>query len=223
MMRPSVKSRIEDRNKIKSVHLAKDLSAQIEDLNHQRFQLEADRNFTRKREWSKSSEAAVVRRKLEALNLEIERKQVNELKQQHKLETDKLQEDFDRDLLQYKEFWAARIEKFESNCKQVKEELFARHDEEREEYEKNIKMNLFGHPRMTPEVLNTEYQISKLVKEQRYEEAERLQKKSKQMVGAPADPRKGKYCQTLSYLLSGRSTTLWIDSKRSSTSRRRLS
>lgn len=48
MMRPSVKSRIDERNKIKAVHVGKDLSGQIEDLNLQRFTLEAERNFTRK-------------------------------------------------------------------------------------------------------------------------------------------------------------------------------
>lgn len=71
---------------------------------------------------------------------------------------------------------------FEGKSKEVQKELFERHAEDKENYEKHIRKNLFLQPRMTPEVLNAEYQIAALIKAQKYSDANRLQMKANKLV-----------------------------------------
>lgn len=93
-----------------------------------------------------------------------------------------LQEQFDSVVHDLNEFWRAKIENFEQNCRHVRDELSERHTDEKEKHKEFLKATLHVKPGMTPDVVNTEYQIQKLVKSQRYFEADRLLKKSESMV-----------------------------------------
>ena len=119
-----------------------------------------------------------MRQKLEGLSAEMHRKQLKEVRQKHREEKFALKEEFEEQLEEMKNFWKQKYEDYDAQSNRILEELNQRQLEERQEYEKNIRANLFVHPRMTPEMLNTEYQIQTLVKTQRYNEADRLQKKS---------------------------------------------
>ena len=124
-----------------------------------------------------------MRQKLEALSSEMHRRQMKELRQRHQDEKFALKEGFEEQFENMKQFWRQKFEVYEAQSKEILEELNSRQAEAREKYEKEIRATLFVHPRMTPEMLNTQYQIQTLVKTQRYDEADRLQKKSSILKG----------------------------------------
>lgn len=124
----------------------------------------------------------MVRLELEKQAAVVQKKMINELKSRHYLEKSNLEDQFENELGMYKQFWNTKVDDFERTCRGIKEELEARHMEDKEKHEENLKANLHVKPSMTSEVVNTEYQIDKLVKAQRYFEADRLMKKSEKIV-----------------------------------------
>lgn len=112
----------------------------------------------------------------------IQKKQIKEAQLRHKQELMVLQEQFENEVCMYKEFWDAKIATYDRNCNDIREELTLRHSLDKEKYKENLKANLYVKPGITPEVVNAEYQIQKLVKAQRYFEADRLLKKSENLV-----------------------------------------
>lgn len=126
--------------------------------------------------------AGKVRLELEKMASVIQKKQIKDTRQRHKQEVLHLQDQFDNEVHMFNEFWRAKIEHFEMTCRQIRDELSERHSEEKEKHKDFLKATLHVKPGMTPEVVNTEYQIQKLVKAQRYFEADRLLKKSESMV-----------------------------------------
>lgn len=126
--------------------------------------------------------AGNVRLELEKQAAIIHKKMIKEAKSRHLVEKSNLEDQFDNELMLYKQFWNTKVLDFERTCEGIREELDARHAEDKEKHEENLKANLHMKPSMTPEVVNTEYQINKLVKAQRYFEADRLMKKSEKIV-----------------------------------------
>lgn len=126
--------------------------------------------------------AGKVRLELEKQASIVHKKIINEAKSRHRIERSNLEDQFDNELMLYKQFWNTKVADFERTCQGIREELEARHVEDKEKHEENLKANLHMKASMTPEVVNTEYQINKLVKAQRYFEADRLMKKSEKIV-----------------------------------------
>ena len=124
-----------------------------------------------------------MRLELEKQAAIVQKKIIKETKARHKFEKSNLEDQFENELQLYKQFWSTKVDDFERTCRGIREELDARHMEDKEKHEENLKANLHVKPSMTPEVVNTEYQINKLVKAQRYFEADRLMKKSEKIVG----------------------------------------
>lgn len=134
---------------------------------------------TREDTWVDSGqlEAGQTKRKLEALSSEMHRRQLKELKITHQDQNMALEEEFCEMIAKLEEFWKQKKEVNDIEADKVREELQLRQQEERFEYGKNI-ANITVQVRMTPEVLQAEKQIQALVKAQRYDEADRLEKKA---------------------------------------------
>lgn len=137
-------------------------------MNQQRVELENEGNYL---------EAAKVKDKLHKLGEEFERRKLIELRQKHHQEKDQLEMDFQKELDSCNQFWNNKIDQYKSQSQQLEEQLMAKHTDKLMAYEEDLRQNMPKVGKMTPEVLNLEYQISCLVREQRYREADTLQKK----------------------------------------------
>jgi hypothetical protein len=85
-------------------------------------------------------------------------------------------------LNQCNDFWNNKIESYNEQSGSLEMELRQKHEHKLEGYQEELdqKMRQVGKP--SPEVLNLEYQIKRLVKDQRYKEAHALQKKCEDLV-----------------------------------------
>jgi hypothetical protein len=137
-------------------------------LNQQRVELENEGNYL---------EAAKVKDKLHKLGEEFERRKLIELRQKHHQEKDQLEMDFQKELDSCNQFWNNKIDQYKLQSQQLEEQLMGKHTDKLMAYEEALRQNMPKVGKMTPEVLNLEFQISCLVKEQRYREADTLQKK----------------------------------------------
>lgn len=119
---------------------------------------------------------------------ELERAEIIELNQKHAQERAKNEEDFKEEMSKYETFWQEKINGFSEKANEMleqakekqRENLGARQTELREA---KVKLD-----RMPPEVLNIEFQINKLAKEQRYHEAHNLKKKLEKLVSSLLNP-----------------------------------
>jgi len=126
--------------------------------------------------------ASKIKEKLQKLGEEFERRKLIELRQNHQIEKENLEADFQRELSNCNDFWNKKIEQYKTQSQTLEEQLIARHSEKIVKHEEELRDRVPGHGKFSPEVLNIEYQIRCLVKEQRYKEADALQRKLEKMV-----------------------------------------
>ena len=93
-------------------------------------------------------------------------------------------------MAKFNEFWDGKISAFQEQEKQVIEGLNERHKEAQGKEQEKIKEGLPKTDRTTPEVLNVKFQIAKLAKDQRYNEAHNLKRKLEKLVRARSNVRK---------------------------------
>lgn len=140
----------------------------IAQLNEERIVHEQQGNFM---------EAARVKERLHKLGEEFERRKLSELRQKHQNEKDQLENEFQKELNSCNEFWNNKIEQYNTQSQSLEDELRQKHEEKLEAYQKKLEEEMPKVGKMSPEILNLEFQIEKLVKDQRYKEAHSLQKK----------------------------------------------
>ena len=143
-------------------------------LNQQRIELEQEGRFL---------EAASVKDRLTELGQDFERRKLMELRQKHHEEKDQLELDFQKELDSCNQFWNNKIDQYRAQSQQLEEQLIGKHSNLLVEYEEELKENMPTVGRLTPKILNLEFQINCLVKDQRYREADSLQKKLMKEVG----------------------------------------
>lgn len=100
-----------------------------------------------------------------------------DVRQKHQNEKDALENEFQKELNSCNDFWNNKIEQYNTQSASLEEELQEKHKEKYQVYEKKLEEEMPKVGKMSPEVLNMEFQIEKLVKDQRYKEAHALQKK----------------------------------------------
>ena len=122
-------------------------------------------------------EAARVKERLHNLGVEFEKQKLKELKNKHQSEKDQLENEFQKELNSCTDFWGDKIAQYNEQSQSLENELRAKHEEKLEAYQTKLDEEMPKVGKMSPEVLNLEYQIEKLVKDQRYKEAHSIQKK----------------------------------------------
>lgn len=144
----------------------------ISELNNQRIGCEDNGDFM---------EASRIKEKIHRLGEEFYRRKLIELKNKHQNEKDQLENEFQRELNQCNDFWNNKIESYNEQSGSLEMELRQKHEQKLEGYQELLdeKVRQVGKP--SPEVLNLEYQIKRLVKDQRYKEAHALQKKCEEL------------------------------------------
>lgn len=103
------------------------------------------------------------------------------LKQNHQMQKDALENEFQKELNECNEFWEKKIENYNESSQVLQDELHQKHEEKLRQYEESLEESMPQVPKMSPEVLNLEYQIQQLVRGQRYKEAHALQRKAEDL------------------------------------------
>lgn len=82
------------------------------------------------------------------------------------------------------DFWNEKIEQYKGQSQTLEQQLMTSHSEKMQQEEEALHQKFSGQGKLSPAVLNLEYQINCLVKEQRYLEANALERKMQKLVGA---------------------------------------
>lgn len=148
--------------------VAQQIYGRIVQLNRERLDLERSCNFL---------EAGRLKEHLTALGEDYKNAVLFTVRERQRAERESLDGQYDEELRELTGGWDGRLEENEEEIKQAMVGVQEKQNEEIQHYEEELKQNMPVVGRMPPEVLNLEYQIERLVKDQRYTEAAQLQKK----------------------------------------------
>ena len=137
-------------------------------LNKERLECEKNYQFV---------DAGKIKEHLKKLGEEYVRVSLHMLREKQQSEKEGLENEYEKEMDNLNVKWESEVQKNEEETKKQYEEIQERQMVEMEELQDNLKKNAPTQVKMSPEVLNTEYQISVLVKDQRYNEAAVVQKK----------------------------------------------
>merc|ERR1712159_358646 len=128
-------------------------------LNKNRVECEQTGNFM---------EAARLKEKINKLGEDFYRRKMSESRQKHQGQKDLLEGEFQKELTQCEEFWNNKIETYNEQSTNLEEELREKHERQLGDFEVELDQKIQKVGKLSPEVLNLEYQIARLVKDQRY-------------------------------------------------------
>lgn len=140
----------------------------IVNYNRERLEQEHSHNYLA---------AGRIKQHLKQLGEEYQRAVLMSIRERQRTERDGLEVQYEKEIGDISIEWEKRLEENEEEIKNSMTEIQERHGEELQKYENRLKENMPIVGRMPAEVLNLEYQIAQLVKDQRYDEAAVLQKK----------------------------------------------
>jgi len=155
-------------NEGKEGNIAEQIYNRIVEMNRERLELEKEMNFI---------EAGRIKEHLQALGEEYKNAVLFTIRERQKQEKESLELQYEEELKELSGNWDKKLEENEEEIKQVMMSIQEKQNEEIQKYEEELKQNMPVVGRMPPEVLNLEFQIEKMVKDQRYTEAAQMQKK----------------------------------------------
>lgn len=137
-------------------------------LNRERLDYEHEHKFF---------EAGRIKDQLKKLGEEYTKVSLYTLRERQRQEKEGLEAEYEKELEELSKTWEERLQKNEEEIRNFMEATQERQREELGRFESDLKQNIPQQGRMSSEILNLEYQIEMLVKDQRYTEAGQLQKK----------------------------------------------
>lgn len=137
-------------------------------LNKERLECEKNYQFV---------EAGRIKDHLTKLGEEYVRVSLSMLREKQQGEKDGLESEFEKELDNLNAKWEEKLQRNEEETQKQYEEMKERQQAEMEALQEALQKSAPNQIKMTPEILNLEYQISVLVKDQRYNEAAVVQKK----------------------------------------------
>ena len=137
-------------------------------LNKERLECERNYQFV---------DAGKIKEHLKKMGEEYVRVTLHMLREKQQGEKEGLESEYEKEMDNLNTKWEAELQKNEEETKAQYEEIQERQMQEMEGLQETLKKNAPTQAKMSPEVLNLEYQISVLVKDQRYNEAAVVQKK----------------------------------------------
>jgi len=159
---------VQDKHEQEDDGVAQQIYERIVQFNRERLELERNCNFL---------EAGRVKEHLNALGEEYKNAVLFAIRERQRGEREGLDAQYDEELRELTGGWDARLEESEEEIRGAMLAVQEKQNEEIGRYEEDLKANMPVVGRMPPEVLNLEYQIARLVADQRYSEAAQLQKK----------------------------------------------
>lgn len=140
----------------------------IVQLNKERLECEKGYQFV---------DAGKIKDHLKKLGEEYVKVSLHMLREKQQNEKEGLESEYEKEMDALNTKWEEEMQKNEEENKRQYEEIQIRQQQEMESLHEALKANSQKNIKMSPEVLNMEFQISVLVKDQRYNEAAIVQKK----------------------------------------------
>jgi len=159
-------------NEEQETNVADEIFGTIIQLNKERVDLEREQKFF---------DAGRIKDQLKRLGEEYVKVSLYSLKERQRMEKEGLESEYEKELEELARTWDERLAKNEEELRNFLEGTRERQAEEMIRFEAEIKQNMPQQGRFSPEILNLEYQVEKLVKDQRYNEAGNLQKRLDQL------------------------------------------
>jgi len=148
--------------------MMQELFKSIVQLNKDR--LECEKNF-------QFVDAGRIKDHLKKLGEEYVRVSLHAIREKQQGEKDGLEAEYEKELDQLNAKWETELTQNEEQARVQFEEVQQRQQQEMGEFQERLKKEVPNQVKMSSEVLNLEYQVSALVKDQRYNEAAVVQKK----------------------------------------------
>ena len=124
----------------------------------------------------------MIKEQIHSLGERFYKTKLMALKQNHQMQKDALENEFQKELNECNEFWEKKIENYNESSQVLQDELGQKHEEKLRQYEESLDDSMPQIPKFSPEVLNLNFQIAQLVRGQRYKEAHALQRKAEDLV-----------------------------------------
>ena len=148
--------------------MMQELFKSIVQLNKDRLECEKNFHFV---------DAGRIKDHLKKLGEEYVRVSLHAIREKQQGEKDGLEAEYEKELDQLNAKWEAELTQNEDQARMQFEEVQQRQQQEMAEFQERLKKEVPNQVKMSSEVLNLEYQVSALVKDQRYNEAAVVQKK----------------------------------------------
>jgi hypothetical protein len=157
-----------EHNEEQEANVSDEIFGTIIQLNKERLDLEREQKFF---------EAGRIKDQLKRLGEEYVKVYLYSLKEKQRTEKEGLEAEYEKELEELAQVWDEKLGTNEEELRNFLEGTQERHREEIGQFENDLKQNIPQQGRFSPEILNLEYQIEMLVKDQRYNEAGNLQKR----------------------------------------------
>lgn len=148
--------------------MMQELFKNIIQLNKER--LECEKNF-------QFVDAGRIKDHLKKLGEEYVRVSLHSIREKQQGEKNGLEAEYEKELDQLNSKWETELNTNEEQAQAQFQEIQQRQAQEMAEFQEKLKKEVPNQVKMSSEVLNLEYQVSVLVKDQRYNEAAIVQKK----------------------------------------------
>jgi hypothetical protein len=155
-------------NEEQETNVVDEIFGTIVQLNKERVVLEREQKFF---------DAGRIKDQLKRLGEEYVKVSLYSLKERQRMEKEGLESEYEKELNELAQTWDTRLAENEEELRNNLETIRQHQVEEFNRFEEEVKQNMPQQGRFSPEILNLEYQIEKLVKDQRYNEAGNLQKR----------------------------------------------
>jgi len=155
-------------NEEQETNVADEIFSTIVQLNKERLQLEQDQRFF---------DAGRIKDQLKRLGEEYVKVSLYGLREKQRFEKEGLEQEYEKEIEELVHTWEERLAKNEEDIQNLLQTTQERQREELIRFENDLKQNIPQQGRFSPEILNLEYQVAQLVKDQRYNEAGVLQKR----------------------------------------------
>ena len=148
--------------------VAEQIFSTILQLNRERVEQEQAHNFV---------EAGRIKHQLTLLGEEYQRAVIFSIRERQRNELEGLESQYESEMNELATLWDKRLEENEEEIKQTMTAVQEQQGEEVEKYKEELEQHMPMNGKMPAEVLNLEFQIEKMVRIQKYNEAAHLQKK----------------------------------------------
>jgi len=149
-------------------NIADEIFHSIIQLNKERLTLEGEQKFF---------EAGKIKDQLKLLGQEYVKVSIYSLRERQRQEREGLEMEYEKELENLAQVWDKRLAENDEEIRGALEEIRNRQTEDLNHLQNDLRQNIPQQGRMSSEVLNLEFQIEKLVKDQRYTEAGHLKKR----------------------------------------------
>lgn len=166
----SIKSETQSQSNkdVEQQSIGDDIFKTIIQLNKERLEFEKANRFF---------DAAKVKNQLKLLGEEFIKITLFALREKQQGEKQSLEDEYERELNELNQIWEERLVKNEEELKNFLQETQERQREELTKFEEMLTQSIPQQGRFSPEILNIEYQVQMLVRDQRYNEAGNLLKR----------------------------------------------